>query len=321
MYNSYVNKKSLIGVFNLKFKDEPDLSDLTRIENEMSDTKDFVRSSDPISIYLYDISGIDLLTREEEIKLSKMILMAQNSKDEIIIKQGREARDKMIIANLRLVVSIAKKYTFSGSPLMDLIQEGTMGLMKAVDKFDAEKGFKFSTYATWWIKQSISRSIANNSRIIRLPAYIYDAISKVKNVRREYFNNHGIDPDVETLSKLTNIKTETVNTIIQLDNKIISLDSVYDGKDYTLKDIIQDSKDPSPEEKDKKRILEGFINEILYVLNDRERSIIKMKYGFEDDEKTLKEIGKIYRISKERVRQIESKALEKLRIAFYNDSN
>ena len=240
-------------MFNLKIKDEPDLIDLTRIENEMSDTKEFDRSSDLTSIYLKDISGIDLLTREEEIKLSKMILMAQNSKDEIIIKQGREARDKMIIANLRLVVSIAKKYTFSGSPLMDLIQEGTMGLMKAVDKFDAEKGFKFSTYATWWIKQSISRSIANNSKLIRLPVYIYDAISKVKNVRREYFNKHGIDPDVETLSKLTNIKTETVNTIIQTDNKIISLDSVYDGNDYTLKDIIQDSKDPSPEEKRQKK--------------------------------------------------------------------
>ena len=297
----------------MKLENEPTIFDLEIIEGELSNSKDLLNLGDPLSIYLKDIGQVKLLTREEEIELSKTVSMARDSTDETVIKLGKEARDRLVEANLRLVVSIAKKYSYSNVTLMDLIQEGTMGLMKAVDRYQVEKGFKFSTYATWWIRQSISRSISNNSRTIRLPVHFSDMLSKVQRVKRNYINEHGIEPDIETLSKITKISSVSLEMINLYIGDTISLDqSVGDGNS-TYNDLTKDKRNLNPDDFDKAKILEEFVIEILQELNEREQTIIKMRFGIESDEKTLEEIGILLDVSKERVRQIESKAIWKLR--------
>ena len=228
----------------MKLEKEPTIFDLEIIEEELSNPKDFVNLSDPLSIYLKDIGQVKLLTREEEIELAKRVSMARDSADEKISKLGKEARDRLIVANLRLVVSVAKKYTYSNVPFMDLIQDGTMGLMKAVDRYQVEKGFKFSTYATWWIIQSISRSISNNSRTIRIPVHVYDMLSKVRRVKRNYVNEHGIEPDIETVSKITGISIITLKMINLYIEDTLSLDNPIGDGDSTLKDSTEDKKQP-----------------------------------------------------------------------------
>ncbi|MBU1094529.1 MAG: sigma-70 family RNA polymerase sigma factor [Firmicutes bacterium] len=297
----------------MKLEKEPTIFDLEIIEEELSNPKDFVNLSDPLSIYLKDIGQVKLLTREEEIELAKRVSMARDSADEKISKLGKEARDRLIVANLRLVVSVAKKYTYSNVPFMDLIQDGTMGLMKAVDRYQVEKGFKFSTYATWWIIQSISRSISNNSRTIRIPAHVYDMLSKVRRVKRNYVNEHGIEPDIETVSKITGISIITLKMINLYIEDTLSLDNPIGDGDSTLKDSTEDKNNPDPEEYNKIKELEEYVIEILQVLNEREQTVIKMKFGIESDEKTLEQIGQYFGISKQRVGQIESRAIEKLK--------
>ena len=297
----------------MKLEKEPTIFDLEIIEEELSNPKDFVNLSDPLSIYLKDIGQVKLLTREEEIELAKRVSMARDSADEKISKLGKEARDRLIVANLRLVVSVAKKYTYSNVPFMDLIQDGTMGLMKAVDRYQVEKGFKFSTYATWWIIQSISRSISNNSRTIRIPVHVYDMLSKVRRVKRNYVNEHGIEPDIETVSKITGISIITLKMINLYIEDTLSLDNPIGDGDSTLKDSTEDKNNPDPEEYNKIKELEEYVIEILQVLNEREQTVIKMKFGIESDEKTLEQIGQYFGISKQRVGQIESRAIEKLK--------
>ncbi len=297
----------------MKLEKEPNIFELKKLEEELSNLKEPVRLSDPFSIYLNDIGQVKLLTREEEIKLAEFISFARDSTDVKDIQLGNEARDRLIIANLRLVVSIAKKYTYTNIPLMDLIQDGTMGLMKAVDRYQVERGFKFSTYATWWIRQSISRSIANNSRIIRLPVYIYDMASKVRRVKKDYMDEHSIEPDIETISKITGIATDVLKMINFYINEILRLDNPIGDGESTLIDLTKDITNPNPEDDDKGIILDEFVSEVLKVLNEREQSIIKMRFGIECEEKTLGEIGKILGITRERVRQIENKAIIKLR--------
>ncbi|AUD62125.1 hypothetical protein BK010_00360 [Tenericutes bacterium MO-XQ] len=297
----------------MKPEKEPSNFDLERLEEELSNTKEHFNSSDPVSIYLNDIGQIDLLTREEEIKLANTILFSRDSTEENVIRLGKEARDKLIVANLRLVVSIAKKYTQSNVPFMDLIQDGTMGLMKAVDGYEVERGFKFSTYATWWIRQSISRSISNNSRTIRVPVYFSDMLLKVRRVKRNYFDKHGIEPSIETVSNITGISTASLKTISLYSNDILSLDqSVGDGNS-TLSDLTEDTSNLNPEEHNKVKELEEFVIASLQELNERERTIIKMIFGIDSDVKTLEEIGQHFDITKQRVGQIKIKAIEKLR--------
>jgi RNA polymerase primary sigma factor len=297
----------------LETEKEPNIFELERLEKELSNAKDLVTLSDTVSMYLKDIGLVKLLTREEEIELAKMVSKARESKDEKIVKIGKKAKDRLVEANLRLVVSIAKKYTYLDASLMDLIQEGNMGLMKAVEKFDYERGFKFSTYATWWIRQSISRSISNNSRTIRLPVHAYDTLSKVRRAKRDYINKHGKEPNIETLSELTGISPNSLRVIYIYIDDTISLDSLSGDGTTTLIGSTEDTINLNPEEYNKIKELEEFVIEMLQELNEREQTIIRMRFGIESDEKTLEEIGQFLGITRERVRQLERRAIEKLK--------
>ena len=195
---------------------------------------------------------------------------------------------------------------------MDLIQEGNMGLMKAVDRFEIERGFKFSTYATWWIRQSISRSISNNSKTIRIPVHVYDTISRVKKVKREYQNEHGKEPDIETVSKISGIPISTLRLISLYIDDTISLDKLIGEGNTTIADSIPDLRNSDPEDYNRTNELDEYIIEVLHFLDEREQSIIKMRFGIECEEKTLGEIGQILGITRERVRQIEKRAIKKL---------
>lgn len=296
----------------MKPEKEPNIFELERLEKELSNSKDIVNLSDNVSMYLKDIGLVKLLTREEEIELAQLVSDARNSKDEKVTRLGKEASDRLVEANLRLVVSIAKKYIYHNVSLMDLIQEGNMGLMKAVDRFEIERGFKFSTYATWWIRQSISRSISNNSKTIRIPVHVYDTISRVKKVKREYQNEHGKEPDIETVSKISGIPISTLRLISLYIDDTISLDKLIGEGNTTIADSIPDLRNSDPEDYNRTNELDEYIIEVLDFLDEREQSIIKMRFGIECEEKTLGEIGQILGITRERVRQIEKRAIKKL---------
>lgn len=296
----------------LNIEKEPSDFELDQIEKVLFKSKD-INLNDSLGLYLKDIGQEKLLTREEEIELANTIKSSQGSLDEKVILHGQRARDKMILANMRLVVSIAKKYAHSNLELSDLIQDGSMGLMKAVDRFQVERGFKFSTYATWWIRQSISRSISDTSRTIRLPVYIHDMLSVVRKIKRHYANEHGMEPDIEIISEISGIPASTLKMLELYNADTISIDQSVGDDDSTLVDVVKDTKNPTPEEYHKFKVLEAYVISILEELTKREREVIKMRYGIESDKKTLEEIGKIFGISRERVRQIESKAIKKLK--------
>ena len=297
----------------MKLENEPTIFELKKLEKELTISNDHVNFGNPFSIYLKDIGQFKLLTKEEEIELAKRIAIASESTDDKIIHLGKEARDRLIVANLRLVVSIAKKYSYFDIPLMDIIQDGTMGLIKAVDRYQVEREVKFSTYATWWIRQSISRSIANNSKTIRLPAHINETLSKVRKAMRNYANEHGKEPDLQTLSVFTGLSEVSLKLLYLYNSDVISLDQTFQNSDSTFMDLTADLTTLSPDEHDQAKILEEFIIEILKVLSNREQLIIKMRYGIESDEKTLVEIGQLLGITRERVRQLEIGAIKKLK--------
>lgn len=297
----------------MKIDNEPTIFELEILDKELSNSKDFVNFGDSVSIYLKDIGQYKLLTREEETELAKRITIARDSTDEKIIDLGKEARDRLIVANLRLVVSIAKNYSYYNIPLMDIIQDGTMGLMKAVDRYQVDKGFRFSTYATWWIRQSISRAISNNSRTIRHPVHVYDTLSKIRRVKRNYVNQYGNEPDIESISKISGIPISTLRLISLYINDTISLDNLIGDGSSTLNDSIHDSGSLNPEEHNRTKELEEYVIKIIRELSEREQLIIKMRFGIEFEEKTLEEIGQYLGITRERVRQLEKRAIEKLR--------
>ena len=313
MYNKLIGHKTKRrNQLEFNIENEPSDSVLSKIENELMMSQD-VDLNNSLRSYLRDIGQVKLLTKDEEVELAKAISLANGSMDHEIIKEGKNARDKLILANLRLVVSIAKKYSYSNLEIMDLIQDGTMGLMKAVDRYQVERGFRFSTYATWWIRQSISRSISDTSRTIRLPVYIHEMLSYVRKIKRHYINEHGVEPDIETISRISGIPIQTLKLINMYDLNTLSIDQPISDDGTTLAEIAEDKDNPDPDKYYKILIFEEYVNEILEELSKREREIIKMRFGIGTEEKTLNEIGRILGITRERVRQIQTKAMEKIR--------
>ena len=290
---------------------EPSLENLSIIEWETKEIDDHdVLSNDSINIYLKEIGHIKMLTRSEEIELANIMKLAKNSSDQKLIKDAQLARDKMIVANLRLVVSNAKKYLYSRMDLLDLISEGNLGLIKAVDKYDVDKGFKFSTYATWWIRQSITRSIADNGRTIRLPVHIHESLHKIKRAKKEYFNQTGLEASPKEISKMTKISISKVNWLSMNIDQMISIHTKLDGEtDSEIGDFIKDDH-LNPHEYYEQKIIEDTVIEMLSILTEREQRVMRMRYGISEDPHTLEAIGNKLNISRERVRQIEGKALK-----------
>ena len=293
--------------------DEPDLNALHE-EDDITE-EDLLNSSfvddisdDSVRMYLREIGRIPLLSIEEEMELAQKAL-----------EGDRRAKDKMAQANMRLVVSIAKRYSGRGLDLLDLIQEGNTGLLKAVEKFDPEKGFKFSTYATWWIRQAITRAIADQARTIRIPVHMVETINKLMRVTRRLTQELNREPTNEEIAKELDIEPEKVEYIQKIKQDITSLDAGIgrdgdDGEESTLGDFIEDEDTKSPEESTTIQMLKDQVGEILGSLSDRERKIIEMRFGLNGTKShTLEEVGLEFAVTRERIRQIEAKALLKLR--------
>ncbi|RRD40048.1 RNA polymerase sigma factor RpoD [Leptotrichia sp. OH3620_COT-345] len=259
---------------------------------------------EPIKMYLREIGQIPLLSYEEEIEYAQRVLNGDE-----------EAKQKLIESNLRLVVSIAKKHTNRGLKMLDLIQEGNMGLMKAVEKFEYEKGFKFSTYATWWIRQAITRAIADQGRTIRIPVHMIETINKIKKESRIILQETGKEPTAEELAKKLEIPVDKVKNILEMNQDPISLETpVGSEEDSELGDFVEDDKFLNPYDATTRVLLKEQLDEILKTLNEREEMVLRYRYGLDDgSQKTLEEVGKIFNVTRERIRQIEVKALRKLR--------
>ena len=259
---------------------------------------------EPIKMYLREIGQIPLLSYEEEIDYAQRVLSGEE-----------EAKQKLIESNLRLVVSIAKKHTNRGLKMLDLIQEGNMGLMKAVEKFEYEKGFKFSTYATWWIRQAITRAIADQGRTIRIPVHMIETINKIKKESRIILQETGKEPTAEELAKKLELPVEKVKSILEMNQDPISLETpVGSEEDSELGDFVEDDKFANPYDATTRVLLKEQLDDVLKTLNEREEMVLRYRYGLDDgSQKTLEEVGKIFNVTRERIRQIEVKALRKLR--------
>ena len=294
---------------------------------------------DPVKTYLREIGKVPLLTREEEVELAMrmetgvystdrlehaklaedhgMSLLSDKEKNELreMVQTGREAREMLTVSNLRLVVSIAKRYMNRGLSFLDLIQEGNMGLMKAVEKFDYTRGFKFSTYATWWIRQAVTRAIADQSRTIRVPVHMIETVRELKRAKREYTQKHGATPTLEDLSRLTGMSIDKIKRVENVSQYTTSLERpIGEENEDTLGDFIEDPSSPSPTKETFRLFLKEQLDRALSQLDERESEILKLRYGLEDSHpRTLKEVSLKFNITRERVRQIEIKAIEKLK--------
>ena len=295
--------------------DEPDIEDLEEVEDINVDDLnlmnfDGINIDDPVRMYLREIGRIPLLSFEEELELSKKMIEGDPNSEE-----AEAARKKLAESNLRLVVSIAKKYVGRGMLFLDLIQEGNMGLIKAVEKFDYTKGFKFSTYATWWIRQAITRAIADQARTIRIPVHMVETINKLIRTSRHLLQQLGREPSPEELAKELEMPVEKVMEIQKIAQDPVSLETpIGEEDDSHLGDFIQDDDSPAPQDSAAYTLLREQLEEVMNTLTPREAKVLKLRFGLEDGKaRTLEEVGREFQVTRERIRQIEAKALRKLR--------
>ena len=277
---------------------------LEAVENEEADSADGVITDDPVKVYLKEIGRVPLLSPEEEIDLS--IKIAEGSK---------YAKKRLSEANLRLVVSIAKRYVGRGMQFLDLIQEGNLGLIKAVEKFDHTKGFKFSTYATWWIRQAITRAIADQARTIRIPVHMVETINKVKKVSSQLLHKNGHEPTAEEIALELEMPADKVREIMRVAQEPVSLETpIGEEEDSHLGDFIPDDEALAPADAASHLLLKEQLRDVLATLTPREEKVLALRFGLEDGRpRTLEEVGKEFDVTRERIRQIEAKALRKLR--------
>ena len=311
--NKINEEEELLNSFSLDGAPEPEYDDLVS-EDDLTDedleiTAENVDqfADDSVRLYLREIGKIPLLSNEEEVDLAYRI-----------VKGDKKAKDKMVEANMRLVVSIAKRYSGRGLDFLDLIQEGNTGLLRAVEKFDPDKGFKFSTYATWWIRQAITRAIADQARTIRIPVHMVETINKVLRATRKLTNELNREPSVEEIAKEMGMEPEKVDYVMKIKQDIASLDATVgrdgDDEDSVLGDFIEDEGRVSPEDAAAAQMLKEQIAEILSSLSEREQKVVKLRFGIGGGRPhTLEEVGAEFSVTRERIRQIEAKALSKLR--------
>ena len=311
--NKINEEEDLLNSFSLDGSLEPEYDDLVS-EDDLTDedleiTAENVDqfADDSVRLYLREIGKIPLLSNEEEVDLAYRI-----------VKGEKKAKDKMVEANMRLVVSIAKRYSGRGLDFLDLIQEGNTGLLRAVEKFDPDKGFKFSTYATWWIRQAITRAIADQARTIRIPVHMVETINKVLRATRKLTNELNREPSVEEIAKEMGMEPEKVDYVMKIKQDIASLDATVgrdgDDEDSVLGDFIEDEGRVSPEDAAAAQMLKEQIAEILSSLSEREQKVVKLRFGIGGGRPhTLEEVGAEFSVTRERIRQIEAKALSKLR--------
>lgn len=328
---------SLFERENVDVVEETDEDNFTLTENnadqfENALSAEGVAIDDPVKVYLKEIGRVPLLTSEEEVNLALTIKAGNDAKEKYdadpdalsaeekeaclkAIKKGTAARKRLSEANLRLVVSIAKRYVGRGMQFLDLIQEGNLGLIKAVEKFDHTKGFKFSTYATWWIRQAITRAIADQARTIRIPVHMVETINKVKKVSSQLLHEQGKEPTAEEIAERLEMPVDKVREIMRVAQEPVSLETpIGEEEDSHLGDFIPDDEAPVPAEVASHTLLREQLSEVLESLTDREEKVLRLRFGLVDGRpRTLEEVGKEFNVTRERIRQIEAKALRKLR--------
>ena len=319
---------------------EPAMEEIAEIEEEeLVDPNTLVDSfniDDPVRMYLKEIGKVPLLTADQEVELATVMSAGREAQERLAqaaeegaepipedelaslkkqVKAGEKAKQQLAEANLRLVVSIAKRYVGRGMLFLDLIQEGNLGLIKAVEKFDYTKGYKFSTYATWWIRQAITRAIADQARTIRIPVHMVETINKVIRVSRQLLQELGHDPSPEEISEEMNMPVDKVREILKIAQEPVSLETpIGEEEDSHLGDFIPDEEAPAPAEAASLTLLKEQLDEVLNTLTEREGKVLRLRFGLEDGrQRTLEEVGKEFNVTRERIRQIEAKALRKLR--------